>query len=416
MTPAKVWDIRARDVPRDLWPDGRVRVPLRTTTERLADPRRQALEVLRGYGEWEVIRAVQDGQIEIADVQRALRRGSDEAGIARLRAQIVSVGMAGLPSVARVVESYLQHLDQAGVRPNTEAQRSYAFRSVLRADPEMAALGIDALSSDRLARAIRSVSASDNTREGIRSAWSALYTWSIDREHRAAREGHRAMRYEENPARAIASWKGRARPETASEAQVAAILGAANLYREAYVRALVQLGLRQGELRHTRLHLDLDVDAWTWKIQPRSGGTGCGCRTCRAGGWRPKTARSERELLVPAGVKLRRSILAMLDAYPAGEGEYAFRRPDGDPWRADSLARDFRALAVRAGVKYGRNVEGGLTLHTLRHTCATNLIRSGVDSSIVAAILGDSVQTVVRVYVHLMPDDLARGVASGPSW
>jgi integrase len=81
-----------------------------------------------------------------------------------------------------------------------------------------------------------------------------------------------------------------------------------------------------------------------------------------------------------------------------------------------SLATDFQSLCDRADVKYGREVEGGITLHTLRHTCATNLVRAGVRESIIAAILGDTVQTVVDTYVNLTEDDLAAGVSRGPSF
>lgn len=415
MTPAKVWDIRARDVPRDLWPDGRVRIPLRTTTERHAAPRRQALELLRGYSEWEIIRAIEEGQIEISDVQRALRKGSDEAGIARLRAMIVDVGMAGLPSVAEAVESYLKTLTDAP--PNTERSRSFAFRAVIREDPELAQVGIDRVPVSRLREAIMAVSENPHTRESIRGAWSVLYSWSIERERGAARAERRAMRFEVNPASEITDrWRGHPRPETASDAQVEALLTSANTYQEAYVRALVQLGLRQGELRHTRLHLDLDVDTWTWRIQPRGSTEKCGCPACGARGWRPKTAKSKRELLVPKGIGLRSAIERSLEAYPANEGDFVFRHPEGRAWLSKTFREDFRRLCERAGVRYGQNVDGGITPHTLRHTCATNLIRSGVDSSIVAAILGDSVETVVRTYIHLEPEDLAAGVARGPRW
>lgn len=121
-------------------------------------------------------------------------------------------------------------------------------------------------------------------------------------------------------------------------------------------------------------------------------------------------------MIVPEGKKIRKAILAYLEAYPASEGDFIFRRPDGRPWTGRELTHDFRLLCNEAGVRSGRRVPVGITLHTLRHTCATNLIRSGVDSSVVAGILGDTIQMVARMYVHLTPEDLAPGVAQGPAF
>jgi len=58
----------------------------------------------------------------------------------------------------------------------------------------------------------------------------------------------------------------------------------------------------------------------------------------------------------------------------------------------------------------------GITLHTLRHTCATNLIRNDVRESKVAGIIGDTIETVVKTYVHLDASDLAQGLEQGPRY
>jgi integrase len=49
------------------------------------------------------------------------------------------------------------------------------------------------------------------------------------------------------------------------------------------------------------------------------------------------------------------------------------------------------------------------TLHILRHTAATLALTSGVPLHIVAARLGDTPQTVLGTYAHLLPqsDELA---------
>lgn len=46
------------------------------------------------------------------------------------------------------------------------------------------------------------------------------------------------------------------------------------------------------------------------------------------------------------------------------------------------------------------------TFHSLRHTCATDLLQNGTDIATVAAILRDSVATVEETYVH--SDEVAK--------
>lgn len=62
----------------------------------------------------------------------------------------------------------------------------------------------------------------------------------------------------------------------------------------------------------------------------------------------------------------------------------------------------FRERRKAAGVPIG-------TLHVLRHTAATLALTSGVPVHIVAARLGDTPQTVLATYAHLLPqsDEIA---------
>lgn len=418
MSPKKYWDVRGPDVPREFFPTGRVRISLRAELEKYARPRREALQKLRRYGEWDVIRSIADGRIDVAEATRLLRRQADDPAIAELRARAAAAEEASVPTIASQIEAYLEHLSEEA-RPKTVAHRRYALGAVAKlthAGTTIGELPVHKLEPETLRRKIRGLSDSGNTREGVRGAWSGFYTWLLAEEDRRARAQRRRPRFERNPAKQVEAFERKGRPETASDDQVRAILAHANVYQEAYVRPLLQLGFRQGELRHTRLHVDLELESWAWRIRRRPPTDDCSCRACRSGGWKPKTKRSRRTVIVPEGRKVRSAIVAYLDAYPAEEGDFVFRRPDGRPWTGRDLGRDFRRLCEQAGVKYGQRVDGGITLHTLRHTCATNLIRSGVDSSIVAAILGDTVQTVVKQYIHLMPEDLAKGVAKGPAF
>ena len=51
-----------------------------------------------------------------------------------------------------------------------------------------------------------------------------------------------------------------------------------------------------------------------------------------------------------------------------------------------------------------------LTPHCLRHTYATSLLAHGMDVQTVAALLGDSVTTVIRTYIHYS-DEMRKAAA-----
>jgi integrase len=210
---------------------------------------------------------------------------------------------------------------------------------------------------------------------------------------------------------------------TLAPAQVTALLAASEVYQAAYLRTLLGLGFRYGELTHTRLHDDLDLRDWTWRVQGRGPDARCGCVACAGRGWRPKSKHSTRSLHVPAldhtgqPLAVRAAVLRYLEHHPCQPGDYVFRNPRTDgPWKDTALADDFRRLCERAGVTYGARKARGVTIHATRHTCATELIRAGVGVPEVAALLGDTVEVVVGTYVHLTADDISRAIARSPNY
>ena len=44
--------------------------------------------------------------------------------------------------------------------------------------------------------------------------------------------------------------------------------------------------------------------------------------------------------------------------------------------------------------------KGDISIHDFRHTYATTLLSNGFDVKTVAALLGDTVETVLKAYVH----------------
>lgn len=84
-------------------------------------------------------------------------------------------------------------------------------------------------------------------------------------------------------------------------------------------------------------------------------------------------------------------------------GDYVLHTPR-------SAVRRFEAVCARAHAMTGNEKFLQVTPHTLRHTCATLMARAGVDLYQIAGILGDSMQTTMKVYAHHAPDHLRGAV------
>lgn len=433
MTPRNLeYDVRGGDIPRDLFPNGRVRFSLGVSSPKEARRRRQRMQDLRRWHAWEILKAISDRVLHVSEVCRMLAR-QGEAALPELRSKVEREREGQIPTVGEEAERYLEWYER-----NREPQSHRQVKSRLKRFGEQETEGgsflrdlpLPDVSRRQVERGMRAVSDHPQTQEVIRLAVSGLYSWSIEEEAEKARRESRAPRWTVNPASKVerptdqrSTRVARPRKPTATDEQVQELLARGTLYQRAYLRAFLHLGLRLDELIHTRMHEDLDLTTWTWEIQARDEDGRCGCPQCSGPGWSPKTKRSVRTLIVPEVVNddgeevLRATIREYLEVSPAEPGDFLFRNPrTGGVWSASSLVADFKALCKAAGVRYGRDTPGGLTMHTLRHTAATNLIRAGVRESVVAAILGDTVETIVRYYVLLEPEDLADGIRRGPAY
>lgn len=68
-------------------------------------------------------------------------------------------------------------------------------------------------------------------------------------------------------------------------------------------------------------------------------------------------------------------------------------------YHPDTLSKKFHALAVACGID--------ARLHDLRHSCATYLLKSGVDIRVVQKILGHTQISTTTIYADVL-DDLAK--------
>lgn len=103
-----------------------------------------------------------------------------------------------------------------------------------------------------------------------------------------------------------------------------------------------------------------------------------------------KTQTKKRQAQVPISDRLRPIL------------ERAWRERTNDMWVLDSralLRKSFASTVKAAGLR-------DVTPHTLRHTCATQMARAGIPAFVIAQVLGDDVNTVIRNYLHHDPSHI----------
>lgn len=418
------FEVTGRAVPREFFPSGRVRFSPGGGSVGEARARIAEIRKLVTWRAWDVLKAVQNGALDAGNVATAVK-AQGESAVVTLRAAASARTTTALPSVSGERDAYLAwygsgRREEHSVKQVTSRLKCFCevALDVDGSRREVGSLPVARLDGPLTEAAINTRWKAGATREAIRVAVSGLYSWSIERERARAKRGGEVPRWDENPASAVEAYERLPRVVTASEPQVVALMEHAEIHQSAYVRAFVHMGMRDDELIHTRAHLDLNTETWIWNIQGRGPDERHGCIQCRRSGWTPKNRRATRTLLVPGSPGgLRAAIVAYLEAYPCDPGDFVFRNPrTGKPWDAGALDRDFHALCKRAGVKYGRRVPGGITLHDLRATCATRLVQAKERESVIAALLGDTVATIVATYVRLTEEDTARAVSNGPSY
>lgn len=80
------------------------------------------------------------------------------------------------------------------------------------------------------------------------------------------------------------------------------------------------------------------------------------------------------------------------------EGDFVFANELGEPIKASQLQTVWNRIQRVIGEK-------GIHIHSLRHTHISTLLRGGVPAHTVAKRVGDTVETILRVYAHSKPQD-----------
>lgn len=234
------------------------------------------------------------------------------------------------------------------------------------------------------------------------SRGSGLSAQTVLHHHRVLREAlQRAVRLNllaSNPADRVQPPRAsRQEMHALDEVGTARLLAAADgtdLY--APVALAVTTGLRRGELLALRW-ADLDLDARTLTVCRSLEQTKDGLRFKE-----PKTAKSRRAVALPLlaveALKAHRKEQAELRlAFGAAykDQDLVFSMPEGGPWRPMRLTDRFRRLCAKHGVD--------LTLHELRHSHASQLLKSGIPVKVVSERLGHSTAMLtLNTYSHVL--------------
>lgn len=130
--------------------------------------------------------------------------------------------------------------------------------------------------------------------------------------------------------------------------------------------------------------------------------------------WSQVDEKARRISLAKPGetrTKKRRPVVAISENMAAELA--SMRKSAENQWVLGSPAsvyRSFRDVAEKAGLLHLPNRElreaAVLSPHALRHSRATHLLQDGKPPYGVAALLGDTLPTVLRVYAHACPDYL----------
>ena len=182
--------------------------------------------------------------------------------------------------------------------------------------------------------------------------------------------------------------------------QVQALFEAAREDRlEALYVVAVTAGLRRGELQGLKWE-DLDLEGGTLQVrrtlsEPKGGyifeapksGKGRNIRlTQRATAALTRHRKRQLEERIRLGTLWRDHDLV----FPSGTGT---------PVSGGNLNRAFKTLLKRAGLPHS------FRFHDLRHTCATLLLRQGVNPKFVQELLGHrDVSLTLNTYSHVLPD------------
>ena len=111
--------------------------------------------------------------------------------------------------------------------------------------------------------------------------------------------------------------------------------------------------------------------------------------------------KGRKERITPLRREARAVLRAWLDERDGAAEDPLFPGPRGGPLSRDAVRRLVERHVATAGAVCPSLASKDVTPHTLRHSCAMNLLRHGVDTATIALWLGhEDIRTTYGVYLH----------------
>ena len=156
----------------------------------------------------------------------------------------------------------------------------------------------------------------------------------------------------------------------------------------AMMAVLIFTGVRRGELLSLRLG-DVDLQERLLRVHGKGGK------------WR----------VVPLAEEAAEAVSDWLELRPSEKGHgFLFTTSRGNPIYPCRMQRIWRSILERSGIP-----TQGVTIHTLRHSCATLLLQSGTcDIVQIQQLLGHSRLDTTAIYLHLQPQALQTAMNAHP--
>lgn len=404
---------------RAAWvPGGSFRFEIgRPRSKREAASMEAAREILRRLalrGDWDVLEAVRLGTLTQDQVLAGIERFGIETYRAHLPKPAPAPAPAGppAPTLDAHVLTWLADCERnPKLRPTSVRQYRAHIQRLTGFVVEGERLGDRPwykVARHTIRDAKNGLRLAPNTIRAVLGCWSGFFEWAIEREDSQAEEKGRTERLMEvNPVRRAKVW-GKVettRHRFLSRPEFLRLLEVAPAPMRAQYATLVYSGLRIDEFltlppAHVQLPTHIHVGKW--------------------GDWQPKVQRSTRD------VPIHDELLPLLEHYLEEWGGHElafFVNPNtGRPWERGAFTARMRTDVEAAGMRYGAWTRGekgqgelerfsdGVTPHTLRHTFGTWLAQEDVQLMKIAALMGDTEETVRKHYVHFVPQDLLQAL------
>jgi integrase len=336
------------------------------------------------------------GQITLPSGKRKGFYGKEKAEVKRRMKEAQTAIAKGLtlPDESQSISDYVQHwLDMTTtIRPSTRIRYQYDVRRICT---YFGAQPLAKLTPQHVQMFYASV-LKDHSSTTARHAHSVL--------HHALSDAVRLSLIEKNPADLVdAPRRNHVEMKTLTEDQARALLEEAqgHRYQTLYLLAL-RTGMRCGELLALRWQ---DVDLKRGKITVHASAQRIDHPGERFRIDDTKTQRSHREVpITPAVVEALKAHqheqkVAKLAVLDWQEQDLVFPGRHGKLIPLEMPGRALDMLLRRATLP-------DIRFHDLRHTCVTILLARGVQPHTVAAMIGDDVGLMLRVYAHVTPSQL----------